>query len=254
MILKLGSKGEDVKHLQTLLGLDPADGDFGPKTEKAVKEYQQSHGLTVDGIVGNKTMEMLENEALGMPFITQDFIDVHITKSPKRKIKYLVIHFTAGSNSKKGAAKANRDVFLKRAASADFCVDDETIIQVNPDPTQYYCWAVGDGKGKYGINNKDCISIEMCSSLDKGTTSKMPNHEGWHISDAVLNNTLWLARYLMNKYKIDIDHVIRHYDATRKACPGLIGWNDGTIYDAVTGKSTGKKNNSDEWLDFKKKL
>jgi hypothetical protein len=58
----------------------------------------------------------------------------------------------------------------------------------------------------------------------------------------------------MNKYKIDIDHVIRHYDATRKACPGLIGWNDGTIYDAVTGKSTGKKNNSNEWLDFKKKL
>ena len=37
MVLKLGSKGEEVKELQEFLGLN-ADGDFGPKTDTAVKE------------------------------------------------------------------------------------------------------------------------------------------------------------------------------------------------------------------------
>ena len=39
MILKLGSKGEEVKALQSKLGI-AADGDFGPGTEKIVKEWQ----------------------------------------------------------------------------------------------------------------------------------------------------------------------------------------------------------------------
>jgi len=54
MLLKNGSKGEDVKTLQTKLGLT-ADGSFGPGTEKAVKEWQLSNGLTSDGIVGDGT-------------------------------------------------------------------------------------------------------------------------------------------------------------------------------------------------------
>ena len=38
-ILKVGSKGEDVKKLQEKLGTS-ADGSFGPGTEKLVKEWQ----------------------------------------------------------------------------------------------------------------------------------------------------------------------------------------------------------------------
>ena len=40
MTLKLGSKGEAVKTLQEFLKIT-VDGDFGPKTELAVKEYQK---------------------------------------------------------------------------------------------------------------------------------------------------------------------------------------------------------------------
>ena len=54
MLLKNGSKGEDVKKLQAKLGL-AADGAFGPGTEKAVKEWQSANGLTADGIVGDGT-------------------------------------------------------------------------------------------------------------------------------------------------------------------------------------------------------
>jgi putative chitinase len=54
MILKVGSKGEDVKKLQAKLGLG-ADGVFGPGTDAAVKKWQASNGLTADGIVGEGT-------------------------------------------------------------------------------------------------------------------------------------------------------------------------------------------------------
>ena len=54
MLLKKGSTGEDVKKLQTRLGIT-ADGSFGPGTEAKVKEWQSLNGLTADGIVGDGT-------------------------------------------------------------------------------------------------------------------------------------------------------------------------------------------------------
>jgi putative chitinase len=61
MILKVGSKGEDVKKLQAKLGLG-ADGVFGSGTEAAVKKWQASNGLTADGIVGEGTWSKMFGE------------------------------------------------------------------------------------------------------------------------------------------------------------------------------------------------
>jgi len=47
-----GSKGEGVKEVQRIVGAEPVDGDFGPKTEAAVKAWQAEHDLYVDGIWG----------------------------------------------------------------------------------------------------------------------------------------------------------------------------------------------------------
>ena len=58
-VLRKGSKGDDVKTLQTLLNKNGyqliVDGDFGYMTEVAVKGYQKSKGLVADGIVGSIT-------------------------------------------------------------------------------------------------------------------------------------------------------------------------------------------------------
>lgn len=54
MLLKIGSKGDDVKKLQEKLGVT-ADGSFGTGTEGAVKKWQTNNGLTADGIVGDGT-------------------------------------------------------------------------------------------------------------------------------------------------------------------------------------------------------
>jgi putative chitinase len=63
MLLKVGSKGDDVKKLQAKLGLG-ADGVFGPGTAAAVKKWQADNGLTADGVVGDGTWgKMFSNTA-----------------------------------------------------------------------------------------------------------------------------------------------------------------------------------------------
>ena len=64
--LKKGSKGSDVKTLQELLNqlniVTPAlelDGDFGSKTEAAVKAFQKKAGIEVDGIYGEESHKAL---------------------------------------------------------------------------------------------------------------------------------------------------------------------------------------------------
>ena len=63
--VKYGSRGEDVIALQMALNnagyeLD-TDGIFGTKTQEAVRDYQASKGLTVDGIVGANTWGALNS-------------------------------------------------------------------------------------------------------------------------------------------------------------------------------------------------
>jgi peptidoglycan hydrolase-like protein with peptidoglycan-binding domain len=69
--LRQGSKGSAVVQLQNLLrnkGYNiAADGDFGPKTAAAVKQFQASKGLVADGIVGPKTWAALRGGGVSNP-------------------------------------------------------------------------------------------------------------------------------------------------------------------------------------------
>jgi putative chitinase len=73
MLLKNGSKGEDVKKLQTKLGLT-ADGSFGPNTEKVVKEWQSANGLTADGVVGDGTWSKMFGSTEVIEVIKEDVV------------------------------------------------------------------------------------------------------------------------------------------------------------------------------------
>ena len=272
MIYKLGSKGEEVKTIQRALraaGYQVSiDGDYGQKTMAAVKAFQQSRKLVpVDGIVGPATMkklqELLTAPATTVPSgfsdgsITKAPINTHISFSVGRQVKYIAIHYTAGRSSRSGMAMQTRSVFLQRQASADFVVDDEQIVQVNPDPRNYYCWAVGDKKNPwtggarlYGkATNRNTISIEICSTLQAGTSASVPTHPGWSFTQQALGNARRLVRHLMQTYGIPRENVIRHYDATGKLCPGIPGWNDGPLYQ-TDGKPATGKSNSQQWQAF----
>jgi peptidoglycan hydrolase-like protein with peptidoglycan-binding domain len=63
--IRLGDSGDDVKRLQRVfarikvLGPSNISGQFDQSTDQAVREFQQTHGLGVDGIVGALTWSQL---------------------------------------------------------------------------------------------------------------------------------------------------------------------------------------------------
>jgi peptidoglycan hydrolase-like protein with peptidoglycan-binding domain len=58
VVVKRGDRGAAVRSIQRELGI-PADGVFGPQTERAVKSFQRRHDLVPDGIVGPLTRAAL---------------------------------------------------------------------------------------------------------------------------------------------------------------------------------------------------
>tara|TARA_R110000803_G_scaffold104861_2_gene173071 strand:+ start:859 stop:1740 length:882 start_codon:yes stop_codon:yes gene_type:complete len=108
MVLKLGSKGIDVKSLQEFLEIK-ADGIFGKGTEKSVKNFQSKNNLIVDGIVGPATIEfmgMVSTDNSELIYTTEDNLIINKHYLPKGEYKegdikpeYLFLHHTAGWNN-----------------------------------------------------------------------------------------------------------------------------------------------------------
>lgn len=162
--------------------------------------------------------------------------NTHNTSKRNGPIEYIAIHYTSGTTSAAGKAKDNAIYYAvtNEKASADFFIDDETIVQYNPSPLTRYCWAVGgkvadtsQGGGKFfGIaKNSNSISIELCSTNSTGAAT-YPNDPSYSFTSKVISNAVTLTKYLMKEYNIPADHVIRHFDVTGKLCPGIIGWNE----------------------------
>ena len=168
-----------------------------------------------------------------------------------RTIDYIVIHYTAGSTSRAGTAKNNAVMFSDPAhyASADFIVDDETIVQYNPDVKNRFCWHCGDNKNPYSMGGKfygkctnaNSIGIEICSTNPNWTASDQANSKKWSFTEKAVAKAVELTKYLMQTYNIPADRVIRHYDVSGKLCPGIIGWNEDS-------------KDISQWKEFKAKL
>lgn len=83
-ILRKGDEGEAVKLMQTYLaelgydlGSAGKDGDFGPKTESALKAFQQDKGLEVDGEFGEKShaaMMAAIDALMDVPALTPELV------------------------------------------------------------------------------------------------------------------------------------------------------------------------------------
>ena len=146
-----------------------------------------------------------------MVSITKNITTVTRTKGVNTK-KYIVIHYT-GNKTDGALANANYFKSVNRGASAHYFVDKTSIYQCVEDNDA--AWAVGVNYGKNNlfntVKNRNSISIEMCSN-------------GGKIANETYKNTVELTRYLMKKYGIPANHVVRHWDVCSKACPGWNGW------------------------------
>ena len=159
-----------------------------------------------------------------------------LTYAPNRSIEYIALHYTAGTTSKAGTALGVAKWFASggnpsNPASSDFIVDDRDIVQYNKDIENYYAWCVGGtkytnsttslGASLYGkATNKNTINIEICSNK-VNKKSLLASDTDWYFTDAELDNTRELVKYLMKKYNIPIERVIMHHTVTGKLCPAM---------------------------------
>ena len=157
---------------------------------------------------------------------------VHTGYLKNRQIKYIVLHYTAGTSSKKGTARAVASMFANpnnRPASADFIIDDAEIVQYNPDIRNRYTYAVGGNRYTvkytplsgmfYGkCKNNNSISIEMCSTKQNKKSLNATDTD-WSINATVVDKAVELTKYLMQTYNVPEDRVIMHHHVTGKLCP-----------------------------------
>jgi len=105
MILKVGSRGKEVKELQEFLEIG-ADGIFGKGTESSVKKWQSENGLVADGIVGPATwdaMGLATTDSSEQIYTTENGLVIEKYFLPKGEYKngptnkeYVFLHHTAG--------------------------------------------------------------------------------------------------------------------------------------------------------------
>ena len=146
--------------------------------------------------------------------IQQKLTPYNFTTLMNKDIRYIVIHYVGAVSSAKNNALYYANNKLK--ASAHYFVDETSIWQSVADKDMaWHCGGDLQGSGGHTFHKKctnyNSIGIEMCC---KKTSS---GH--WYFQDSTVHNTVELVRYLMEKYNIPIERVIRHYDVTGKNCP-----------------------------------
>jgi len=201
MLLKVGSKGQDVKDLQEFLGVT-ADGIFGKGTEKVVKKWQSDNGLVADGIVGRTTWrkmgiadtdnsrssvgpigpvgnvqtEKIKGDYSKNKYTTNNGIDIVEYFMPKDEYKkgpikaeWLYLHHTAGWNNPYKCIQ-QWDADDRGEIATEFVLggpsikgDDNTYDGVMVQSFPNGNWGYHLGKNGSQTMHKNSVGIEVCN-------------------------------------------------------------------------------------------
>lgn len=143
-------------------------------------------------------------------------------KNSVGRIKYIVIHYVGAL----GGALENCQYYAGKyvGASAHYFVgfNGEIWQSVEDEDIAWHC---GANSYKHGeCRNANSIGIELCVRK-RNTASQGATDKDWYFEDATVEAAAELTRYLMDKYGVPADHVIRHYDVTGKICPNPYVYN-----------------------------
>ena len=178
MLLKIGSRGQQVKDLQEFLGAD-ADGIFGKGTEAAVKEWQAANGLDADGLVGPATwdaMGLATTDDSEKTFETSNGLIVNRHFLPQGEYKngptnkeYLFLHHTAGwHNPFNVIDQWGRD--SRGAVATEFVLGGPSVkgnndefdgVMVQAFPEGGYGWHLGKNGSQHMHTHS--VGIEVCN-------------------------------------------------------------------------------------------
>ena len=235
MVYKKGSRGDKVKQIQLALGLN-ADGIFGSKTESAVIKFQKENGLFPDGIVGKKTLNVLNiNFDTDLSIIKPFELDIDEYHLPKGeylngdyKNDYIILHHTAGGSNPRSVIDWWSKDSLGRVAT-EFVVGgqncttcnakyDGQIVRSFPEGCQAY--HIGTSGSSY--MNTHSVGIEMCNFgyVKNGKTytgaivdpdqtislkTSFKGYLNWHkYSDEQIKVVRELLLYIANRDNIDL--------------------------------------------------
>ena len=125
-------------------------------------------------------------------------------------VRYIVMHYTANNGD---TARNNCDYYHRvgglQASAHYFCDEHGAMQSVREGDTAWHCGARAYWHPE--CRNGNSIGIEMCS--------RKRADGSYYIKPETVANAAALAREIMQRYGIDTDHVVRHYDVTGKRCP-----------------------------------
>ena len=125
-------------------------------------------------------------------------------------VRYIVMHYTANNGD---TARNNCDYYHRvgglQASAHYFCDEHGAMQSVRECDTAWHCGARAYWHPE--CRNANSIGIEMCS--------RKRADGSYYILPETVANAAALAREIMQRYGIDTDHVLRHYDVTGKRCP-----------------------------------
>ena len=149
MVLKRGDNNEIVKKIQVVLGVDPV-GNFGPKTEAAVKAWQNKNGLKADGVVGPITLAKMGIK-----------VDAKVTPvKPKTAIRYNVAQIKTTVTSKgykwfEGKELLLNIVGVRNSATGkkvtNLFDDHITLTYTANGVEHFHCWPATTDPGTKGV-------------------------------------------------------------------------------------------------------
>lgn len=149
---------------------------------------------------------------MNIPFVPADPSNYYPGRGGN-SIKYIVMHYTANDGD---TDEGNAHYFqgAGRRASAHYFVDEDSVTRPSATTNAHALRRRSRGVQLHPLRgicmNRNSLGVEMCSDIVGGK---------YTITPQTVDRAVELVKYLMAKYGIDVDHVVRHYDVTGKLCP-----------------------------------
>lgn len=202
-----------------------------PSYDKSVMRIIKKWNLTKY----DKVEDMAEHE----------IIDITAENSAPRSrttdIEFIVVHYL-------GVPNADNPYLYGGGYGGHYNVTRDGTIYKAVEPTEGVVWHCGgklQGSGGHSFyqicTNYNSIGIEcgVCADTDKKDLSG--DSDLWYFTEETQESCAWLCAYLMKRFDIPLEHVIRHYDVTGKICPNPYVKNN-------------KRRTSWTWDEFKAKV
>lgn len=140
------------------------------------------------------------------PDFEVDLLDINEYSRPGialTEVNGIVVHYTGNPGT---TAAQNRSYFQSLAETGETKASSHFVVGLEGEIIQ----CVPCNEMSYASNERNCdtIAIECCISDETGK-----------FNEKTYQSLIQLVAWLMGRYELSIDEVIRHYDVTGKECP-----------------------------------